>query len=470
MDINETQVVVQDNDNPTKRPSSNYLKRKLWRIGMLLVILGSIADFLALGFGSQSLIAPLGSLTLVSNILYAPWLLNEHVSKSDWISVASIVLGSAIAVMFGSHTDTTYEINQLFQFFLKTDFIIYTLIVSAYIILYRLYIIRIEAIQDSFGTQSAAYINLQSYHRFGYPSISGAIGSASVLFAKCFMELILNTIHNKSNMFVHISSYLVIIAMFGSITLQIKWLNDALKRFDASYCVPVFQSFWILLSVVSGLIFYEEYSTFTYTQAIGFIIGVCICILGVGTLKGAKNLHTHIGDDESLRESVLIDEADVIYLDESPFVVQPQQHNMIQSPYARLNNDMTQQQLYTIDDRNEVNDSNVSIELSSLPTSRNSVKRLNSSTTNYNNRLSGEYIISPGQQHSPVLSNKSNCNINDTEYNKLINEHHKSSSFDNSITNPRSTRALSIIKSSQRRHGNYNELMEHDDDETKSIH
>src|SRR4051794_27160410 len=58
-----------------------YHKGTLWKVGLGLVIFGSLADFSALSFASQSLIAPLGSLTLVSNVIYAPCILKESVTR-----------------------------------------------------------------------------------------------------------------------------------------------------------------------------------------------------------------------------------------------------------------------------------------------------------------------------------------------------------------------------------------------------
>ncbi len=47
---------------------------------------------------------------------------------------------------------------------------------------------------------------------------------------------------------------------------QIYWLNCGLARWDALNNVPVFQSFWILVSVVGGGVFYSEFSSFTVLQ------------------------------------------------------------------------------------------------------------------------------------------------------------------------------------------------------------
>jgi len=43
-----------------KPPEINYTKQRLWQVGFVLVFLGSLFDFAALGFAAQSIVAPLG--------------------------------------------------------------------------------------------------------------------------------------------------------------------------------------------------------------------------------------------------------------------------------------------------------------------------------------------------------------------------------------------------------------------------
>ncbi len=45
----------------SEEDKKSYFKQPIWVLGISLVILGSLADFVALGFGAQSVIAPLGS-------------------------------------------------------------------------------------------------------------------------------------------------------------------------------------------------------------------------------------------------------------------------------------------------------------------------------------------------------------------------------------------------------------------------
>ena len=100
----------------------------MWRVGLFLVFFGSLADFAALSFGPQSLISPLGSLTLVSNVIFAPLLLRETIGRWDVVATALIVFGSSIAVVFGSHESVTFTIWQLFGFFARWDFVLYAMV------------------------------------------------------------------------------------------------------------------------------------------------------------------------------------------------------------------------------------------------------------------------------------------------------------------------------------------------------
>jgi uncharacterized membrane protein len=72
-------------------------------------VIGSAADFVALSFAPQSLVAPLGALTMVSNVIFAPLILREHVTTKDLIATFIILSGSVLAVAFGAHVEYSYQ-------------------------------------------------------------------------------------------------------------------------------------------------------------------------------------------------------------------------------------------------------------------------------------------------------------------------------------------------------------------------
>lgn len=293
-------------------PAAHYYKQSLWRIGLALVVVGSVADFVALSFAPQSLVAPLGSLTLVSNVIFAPLLLKEKITRRDLIATITIVTGSAIAVSFASHDDVTYQMVELFTFFFRLPFLFYITAVLLYVsalLSFVRHMNRLEsdlkAVPSLLHTDSRyiGYDRLRYLLRFAYPSMSGTIGAQSVLFAKCTAELLTNTSQGNGFLFAHYQTYLVLFGMGTTVFLQIKWLNEGLMRFAASYTVPVFMAFWIVLSVLSGLVFYSEYYGMTSMQLSMFAFGVMMTVAGVVTLSKQsvdKSDARHVTDNHQL--------------------------------------------------------------------------------------------------------------------------------------------------------------------------
>jgi magnesium transporter len=279
--------------NPEKRQS--YLLNPRWMTGLALTVLGSIADFAALAFAAQSLVAILGSFTLVANILLAPLMLNEKVSKTDVRAVMMIVIGCMIAVSFGQHESKVHTLDNLLYMFGRVPMILYSIGTCIIIGTLWLTIQYIEATYSSGdGDFRYTYKNksrAHKLHRFLYPAMSGVVGAQSVLFGKVTAEILKGSLVHHKNVFENAMTWIVLIALVTCILTQIRWLNNGLQLFDAMYVVPIFQTFWILVSVLGGLVYFDEWKHFSPFQAIMFPIGIAVTVRGVIEL-------TKRGDDD----------------------------------------------------------------------------------------------------------------------------------------------------------------------------
>lgn len=160
----------------------DYSKQGMWRCGLALVTLGSLLDFTALMFAAQSIVAPLGSLTLVSNTVFAPLLLGESISRRDLMATGAIVCGACMAIIGADHTGAVLPIDQLFDCFLTERFMLYALIVSVALITLFYTKVWCTHIQLS-DPRRYAKESLAGLHRFTYASLAGIMGAQSVLFA-----------------------------------------------------------------------------------------------------------------------------------------------------------------------------------------------------------------------------------------------------------------------------------------------
>lgn len=290
--------------------NGKFTRTGTWQCGLGLILLGSFADFAALSFAPQSLLAPLGSLSLVTNIMISPLLLAEKVNTKQRCSVAIIITGAVTSVIFASHTDTVYSAVQLFSFYGNAVFLFYFTFIIVYILSMLLLIRKVEQRDKN----SPEYLKWRKLYRFSYPSISGVIGAAGVLFAKCVCELLVGTFQGN-NLFAYWQSYFVMASFVLCMYLQIRWVNCALQRFEASYVVPVFSVFWILGSVISGLVFYREWVGMTTGQMIIFIIGVLLTVVGVVSLA-RKQINDDPSEDDVVTSQPLVDVSGLLDTDE----------------------------------------------------------------------------------------------------------------------------------------------------------
>ncbi|KAF9431855.1 hypothetical protein BGZ76_011615 [Entomortierella beljakovae] len=103
----------------------NIFVSKLWALGLAVFIIGNLGGFIALRFAPQSLTAPLGSISLISNVIIAPLINHEVLGRYDIAGIFFIVAGSVIVVVFSGIVAQDYKLCVLINLFRKPATIIY---------------------------------------------------------------------------------------------------------------------------------------------------------------------------------------------------------------------------------------------------------------------------------------------------------------------------------------------------------
>ncbi|KAG0050023.1 hypothetical protein BGZ83_005186 [Gryganskiella cystojenkinii] len=107
---------------------------KLWAAGLVVFIIGNLGGFVALRFAPQSLTAPLGSISLISNVIIAPLINKEVLGRWDLAGIFFIVAGSVIVVVFSGIVAQDYKLCVLINLFHKPATIAYLSLIGAAII------------------------------------------------------------------------------------------------------------------------------------------------------------------------------------------------------------------------------------------------------------------------------------------------------------------------------------------------
>ncbi|CAI5742756.1 unnamed protein product [Hyaloperonospora brassicae] len=102
-----------------------YIRCPVWWVGLALVVLGSLGDFAAFGFATQSLVAALGGgATLVANVVTAQCLNGERLEKTDVSGVLFVIIGVVIIAGI-AEPNVEYPLPELELRFVKTPFVVY---------------------------------------------------------------------------------------------------------------------------------------------------------------------------------------------------------------------------------------------------------------------------------------------------------------------------------------------------------
>ncbi|CAG8463895.1 16837_t:CDS:2 [Dentiscutata erythropus] len=119
----------------------------LWVTGLSIYVGGTMMGFVALKFAPQSLVAPLGAISLITNLLIAPILHKQKLSYSDTIGVIIIVGGCVIITFVPGDTIQDYDLCVLMSIFQRKGTIIYLSIIACFIISLYLFIRFVEKVK-----------------------------------------------------------------------------------------------------------------------------------------------------------------------------------------------------------------------------------------------------------------------------------------------------------------------------------
>lgn len=289
-----------------------YIRQPLWLLGLILVSFGSLGDFIALSMAAQSIVAPIGSVTLVTNVLFAHFGLHEKLRIHDIIGTCMIICGSILSVAFGDHNSKQYTASDLNSLFFGTLFIVYVLLITLLLCILHTFISRINPMRSKLNDtirrwescrytelQTAAQLDIQIHnleqqysrferlHPFSLCATAGLYGSLAVLFGKMVAELLGSTFSGVNQMNEPVT-YIYALLMLVFVITQLHYMATALNSFDAMYCVPVFQCFFISGSTLGGACFFNEFAAFGLIQAIFFPIGLTCTLTGVVILSSRQ--------------------------------------------------------------------------------------------------------------------------------------------------------------------------------------
>ncbi|KAK4057678.1 hypothetical protein OIO90_001326 [Microbotryomycetes sp. JL221] len=117
-----------------------------------------------------------------------------------------------------------------------------------------------------------------------YGSASGTLSGLCLLFTKTSVELLILTFagHNQFN---HVEAWLIVIILLVCELTQLWYLNRALRLIGPTLCCPLAYMAYALASMISGLIYYNQWDELSRLQFALVAVGTATLLTGVWTVS-----------------------------------------------------------------------------------------------------------------------------------------------------------------------------------------
>ncbi|XP_073129849.1 probable magnesium transporter NIPA6 isoform X3 [Henckelia pumila] len=102
-----------------------YLLEPLWWAGMITMIGGEVANFVAYIYAPAVLVTPLGALSIIISAVLAHFMLRERLQKMGILGCISCIVGSVIIVIHAPQEQTPTSVQQVWILAIQPAFMIY---------------------------------------------------------------------------------------------------------------------------------------------------------------------------------------------------------------------------------------------------------------------------------------------------------------------------------------------------------
>jgi drug/metabolite transporter (DMT)-like permease len=247
----------------------SYLRSPIWWLGISLMTLGEAGNFLAYGFAPASIVSPLGVVALISNCLIAPLLLHEKFRWRDATGVVIAVAGCVTVVLSASDSNPRLDPDIIWDLITTWEFETYLGVTVTLII-----------------------VLMFASNKYGHKSILidiglvGLFGGYTALSTKGIASLLSNKIWKVITFPI---TYLLLVVLISTAIMQIKYLNRALQRFNATMVIPTQFVMFTLSVIIGSAILYRDFERESAADGGKFVGGCALTFLGVWCITSGRS-------------------------------------------------------------------------------------------------------------------------------------------------------------------------------------
>ncbi|KAK7836622.1 putative magnesium transporter nipa6 [Quercus suber] len=199
-----------------------YLKEPLWWIGMITMIVGELANFVAYMFAPAVLVTPLGALSIIVSAVLAHFFLKEKLQKMGILGCVLCIVGSTLIVLHAPSESSLTSVEEIWELATQPAFLLYLASAIAIVLVLILYC------EPRYGqTNIMVYIGICSI-----------IGSLTVMSVKAVGIAIKLTIEGSSQA-ASFQTWVFVMVAITCIITQLNYLNKV-SAYISSFFASIF--------------------------------------------------------------------------------------------------------------------------------------------------------------------------------------------------------------------------------------
>ncbi|KAJ4724390.1 Protein of unknown function (DUF803) [Melia azedarach] len=117
----------------------SYLLEPLWWVGMITMIVGEVANFVAYAFAPAVLVTPLGALSIIVSAVLAHFILREKLHQLGILGCVMCITGSIIIVIHAPQESPITSVQEIWSMATQPAFLLYvgSVIVLVFILVFH---------------------------------------------------------------------------------------------------------------------------------------------------------------------------------------------------------------------------------------------------------------------------------------------------------------------------------------------
>ncbi|GLT82117.1 hypothetical protein SLE2022_005270 [Rubroshorea leprosula] len=246
-----------------------YLLEPLWWLGMITMIVGEVANFVAYAFAPAVLVTPLGALSIIVSAVLAQLILKEKLHHLGVLGCVMCISGSVVIVAHAPQERPITSVHELWTMATQPAFLLYvgSVIVLVFILVFHF-------------APRCGHTNV-----LVFTGICSLMGSLSVMSVKALGTAIKLTFEGK-NQLIYTETWTFLLVVVTCVITQMNYLNKALDTFNAAVVSPIYYVMFTSLTILASVIMFKDWDG----QSVGSIISEICGFIAV--LSGTILLHS----------------------------------------------------------------------------------------------------------------------------------------------------------------------------------